>query len=220
MKLLQPAKRAAAATALYVVAAGIGLLSNEVVVAVGVLGAAGGLHFALGVRVYKREYLPKAVLLGLLKDQLEEFHRILVDCDLEPCWTVWLPSGGTRLVVCAADSGAAVHADSHGTQEADMSSAIWAAYHLKQPQFETIAPRTVALAAGAVQVVDSRDWMWRMAYPVFHLIDDRSVAAVVAVHGGGDIAVPDDLECHAIPNLCERVCHLARPIVSVLAIYD
>lgn len=220
MYILKPAVRAAATTALYVVAASVGLLSDKPVIAILLLAAAGGLHFILSLRRYRREYIPKIILLGLLKDQLEEFHRNLQDCDLEPCWTIWLPSGETRLVVCAADSGAEVHADAHGTQEADMSSAVWAAYHLKQPQFEISAPRAVAHASGVVQGVDTRDWVWRFAHPVFHLADELKVVAVVAVHGVGAVTAPDDFKCHDIPGFCARACHMARPIVSVLEIYD
>lgn len=220
MHLLKLARRAAASTVLYVAAASVGLLSHEVVVAIGLLVAAGGLHFLLGVRRYRREYLPKLVLLGLLKDQLEEFRRNLQDCDLEPCWTIWLPSGETQLVVCAADSGAEVFADAHGRQEADMSSAIWAAYHLKEPRFETSAPRAMAHASGTVQGVDTRDWVWRLAHPVFHLTDEFKVAAVVVVHGVGAVTGPEDFKCHDIPDFCARACHMARPIVSVLETYD
>jgi hypothetical protein len=161
------------------------------------------------------------VLLGILRDQLEEFHRNLDGCIFEPCWAIWLPCKDNRLAVCAADSRAEVHINSHVTQEPDMSSAIWAAYQAKEARFETCNPRVVtARSAGSVQVMDTREWAWRIAYPVFHLTDHRKIAAVVTVQGIGDVTEPSDLDAYEIPEFCARACHMARRIVSVLESYD
>jgi hypothetical protein len=206
--------RAFITTLVFVAAAASGVVTLWL--ALVLIVAAGLGNFFLEVRRNKQHILSRQVLDAVIGDTLQEFHRVLADCPLQPAFGLWVPtSAGESLSLYAADSEMQSRLDGHRLVLKEDDGVIRSAYTTKQIAFQVRAGNSSDENSG-VSYVDHEPWRWRVALPVFDVIDRMRVTAVLSVEGRGEVAKPADLEAHEILDVSARAVSLLRRMVSVV----
>ncbi len=206
--------RALITTLVFVAAAASGVVTLWL--ALVLIVAAGVGNFLLEVRRNKRHILSRQVLDAVIGDTLQEFHRVLADCPLQPAFGLWVPTlAGESLSLYAADSEMQSRLDGHRLVLKEDVGVIQSAYTTKQIAFQARAGNSSDENSG-VSYVDHEPWQWRVALPVFDVIDRMRVTAVLSVEGRGEVAKPADLEAHEILDVSARAVSLLRRMVSVV----
>jgi hypothetical protein len=206
--------RAFVTSVVFTAAAASGIVTFWLALALVTLAGIG--NFFLEVRRSKQQMLPRQVLDAVIGDTLQEFHRVLADCPLQPAFGLWVPTPADgSLSLYAADSEMQSRLDGHRLVLKGDTGVIQSAYTTKQIAFQSRIGNSSDGDSG-VRYVDHEPWQWRVALPVFDVIDRMRVTAVLSVEGGGEVAEPADLEAHEILDISTRAVSLLRRMVSVV----